>query len=52
MVLEIFTDPVDESSALQKMRSLGSPAKGAIKNVAKGILGESGTRKLKSLFGK
>ena len=36
----------------QKMRSLGSPAKGAIKNVAKGILGESGTRKLKSLFGK
>lgn len=50
MVFEIFTDSSDESQALYIMNNLKSNSVGNMKNLAKKVLGKSGTEKLKKII--
>lgn len=55
MVFEVFTNSDDESKALEMMLSIvDTPhtAKGSMVNLAKGVLGAEGTRKVKKILGR
>lgn len=49
---EVFTDSEDESNALETIMTLESNASGRAKNAIKGILGDSGIRKVKNILKK
>lgn len=52
IVFEIFTDSADESKALQLVKNLDADATGAVKTMAKRILGKKGVSAAKKLLGK
>ena len=52
IVFEIFTDSTDESKALQVVKNLDADATGAVKTMAKRILGKKGVSAAKKLLGK
>lgn len=52
IVLEVFTDSIDESNALEAMYTLRSNAAGAAKEVVRHVLGDKGVRAVKKLLGK
>lgn len=52
MLFEIFTEPQNESDALETVKNLDVDTAGAAKTVAKKILGRKGTVAVKKLLGK
>lgn len=52
IILEVFTDSVDESNALKQINNLKSNATGNIKNIARNVLGEKGVSSLKKMMGR
>lgn len=52
MLFEIFTDSKDESDVLEIMYNLESTARGTVKKLVKGVLGEKGVETLKNLISK
>ena len=52
ILFEIFTDSTDESKALQVVKNLDADATGAVKTMAKRILGKKGVSAAKKLLGK
>lgn len=52
MLFEIFTEPQNESDALETVKNLDVDTAGAAKTVAKKILGNKGTAAVKKLLGK
>lgn len=52
MLLEVFTDSVDESDALRVIRSIEIDAKSTAKGVVKSILGDKGIKAAKKILGK
>ena len=47
IVMEVFTDSVDESEALRLMYNIEKTKKGSVKNTVKKIIGEDATNVLK-----
>lgn len=52
MFFEVFTDYVDESAALKILKTIGGSAEGAMKDLARNILGPSGISFAKKILGK
>ena len=52
MVLEVFTDPENESAALEILSGIDHSPTGRVKLIAKSFLGEAGVGTLKKLFGR
>lgn len=52
MLLEVFTDSVDESDAIKALHSVETDAKGAAKNAVKSILGDKGIKAAKKILGR
>lgn len=52
MLLEVFTNSVDESDAIRALRSIETDAKSMAKSVAKSVLGDRGIKVAKKILGK
>lgn len=52
MLLEVFTNDVDESDALRTMRGIGHDAAGSAKQAIKGVLGDKGIAAVKRMLGR
>ena len=52
MLLEVFTDSKDESDALEALYSLEVDARGAARQVVKGVLGDRGVAAVKRILGR
>ena len=52
MLLEVFTDSKDESDALEALYSLEADARGAARQVVKGVLGDRGVAAVKRILGR
>ncbi len=49
IVFELFTNPEDESNAIELIRNVGKSTISSAKHMIKGIIGEKGTSKLKKI---
>ena len=52
MLLEVFTDSVDESDAIKALHSIETDAKGAAKSAVKLVLGDRGIKAAKKILGR
>lgn len=52
MLLEVFTDSQDESSAIRALHSIETDVKGTAKNAVKSILGDKGVKAAKKILGR
>jgi 2-succinyl-5-enolpyruvyl-6-hydroxy-3-cyclohexene-1-carboxylate synthase len=52
MLLEVFTDSMDESHALEILYNLQTSAKGTAKKIAKDVIGEKGVATIKGIIKK
>ena len=52
IIFEVFTNSIEESEALQKIRSLKTSTKGIIKEKVSSILSENTKSKIKKMLGK
>lgn len=52
MLLEVFTDSVDESDAIKALHSIETDAKGAAKSAVKRVLGDRGIKAAKKILGR